>query len=111
MKTKYATLIRSLLQNYHVQANNILTENISVHSDGLQIMELNLQLAKCLEGISSTARFNNDGEDFEELHKIALMVFGGNIPTENNISGLKSLAAHALKMNNSHLKPVSTSQR
>lgn len=108
MKTKYATLIRSLLQNYHIQAKAINTENLSVHSDGLQIMELNLQLAKCLEGISSTARFNNDDDDFDELHKIALMVFGGNIPTEEKIPGLKTLAAHALKNNNSHLQSVSS---
>lgn len=72
MKTKYATLIRSLLQNYHAQAKLIDKETFSVHSDGLQLMELNIQLAKCLEGITSTARFNNDSEDFEELHKINL---------------------------------------
>lgn len=108
MKTKYATLIRCLLQNYHIQANTIYTDNFSVHSDGLQLMELNLQLAKCLEGITSTARFNNDSADFDELHKITLMVFGGNIPTENNIPGLKLMAAHALKNNNSHLKSVTS---
>ena len=56
MKTKYATLIRSLLQNYHAQANAIEKETFSVHSDGLQLMELNIQLAKCLEGLTSTAR-------------------------------------------------------
>lgn len=111
MKAKYATLIRSLLQNYHVQAADINKENFSVHSDGLQIMELNLQLAKCLEGISSTARFNNDSDDFNELHKIALMVFGGNIPTEDNIPGLTSLAVHALKNNNSHLQSLTTFSR
>ncbi|MDC0695864.1 hypothetical protein RZ761_24030 [Klebsiella pasteurii] len=111
MKTKYATLIRSLLQNYHAQANAIEKETFSVHSDGLQLMELNIQLAKCLEGITSTARFNNDSDDFEELHKITLMVFSGNIPTDNNISGLMSLATSALKSNNSHLKSVAASQR
>lgn len=111
MKTKYATLIRSLLQNYHAQAKVINKETYSVHSDGLQIMELNIQLAKCLEGITSTARFNNDDDDFEELHKITLMVFGGNVPTENNISGLISLATTALKNNNTHLKPVTAVQR
>lgn len=111
MKTKYATLIRSLLQNYHAQAKAIDKEIYSVHSDGLQLMELNIQLAKCLEGITSTARFNNDSDDFEELHKITLMVFGGNVPTENNISGLMSLATTALKNNNSHLKSVALSQR
>lgn len=72
MKTKYATLIRSLLQNYHAQAKAIDKETFSVHSDGLQLMELNIQLAKCLEGITSTARFNNDSDDFEELHKSRL---------------------------------------
>lgn len=106
MKTKYATLIRSLLQNYHCQARAIDKDNFSIHSDGLQLMELNIQLAKCLEGITSTARFNNDSDDFEELHKITLMVFSGNIPTENNVSGLMSLATSALKNNNSHLKTV-----
>lgn len=110
MKTKYATLIRSLLQNYHAQAKAIDKDTYSVHSDGLQLMELNIQLAKCLEGITSVARFNNDSEDFEELHKITLMVFGRNVPTENNISDLMSLATCALKNNNSHLKPVATSQ-
>lgn len=110
MKTKYATLIRSLLQNYHAQAKAIDKDTYSVHSDGLQLMELNIQLAKCLEGITSAARFNNDSEDFEELHKITLMVFGRNVPTENNISDLMSLATCALKNNNSHLKPVATSQ-
>lgn len=110
MKTKYATLIRCLLRNYHAQVNAIEKETYSVHSDGMQLMELNIQLAKCLEGITSIARFNNDNEDFEELHKITLMVFGGNIPTENNISGLMSLATSTLKSNNSHLKSVATSQ-
>lgn len=111
MKTKYATLIRSLLQNYHFQAKAIDKDNFSIHSDGLQLMELNIQLAKCLEGITSTARFNNDSDDFEELHKITLMVFSGNVPTENNISGLMSLATSALKNNNAHLKPVTTAMR
>lgn len=110
MKAKYATLIRSLLQNYHIQAKAIDTE-FSVHSDGLQLMELNLQLAKCLEGISSTARFNNDSDDFDELHKIALMVFGGSIPTEENIPGLRTLAAHSLKNNNTHLQSIVSLQR
>lgn len=40
MKTKYATLIRSLLQNYHAQAKAIDKDTYSVHSDGLQLMEL-----------------------------------------------------------------------
>lgn len=111
MKTKYATLIRSLLKNYHEQANAIEKETYSVHSDGLQLMELNIQLAKCLEGITSTARFNNDSDDFDELHKITLMVFGGNIPTESNIPSLMSLATSSLKNNNSHLKPLSAVQR
>lgn len=110
MKTKYATLIRSLLQNYHAQSKAIEKETFSVHSDGIQLMELNIQLAKCLEGITATARFNSDNDDFEELHKITLMVFGGNIPTENNIPGLMSLATSALKNNNSHLKPVQSVQ-
>ncbi|KLP41765.1 hypothetical protein [Enterobacter ludwigii] len=111
MKAKYATLIRRLLQNYHCHAKAIDKDNFSIHSDGLQLMELNIQLAKCLEGISSTARFNNDNDndDFDELHKITLMVFGGNIPTENNIPWLTSLAASALKNNNTHLKPVTSS--
>jgi hypothetical protein len=39
------------------------------------------------------------------------MVFCGNVPTEDNISGLMSLATSALKSNNSHLKPVTASQR
>ncbi|MGL5421927.1 MAG: hypothetical protein ACRDAJ_03035 [Serratia fonticola] len=111
MKTKYATLIRCLLQNYHAQAKAIETESFSIHSDGLQLMELNIQLAKCLEGITSTALFNNDIADFEELHKITLMVFGGNIPTESNIPGLMSLATSSLMNNNSHLKPLSAVQR
>lgn len=92
MKTKYATLIRSLLQNYHNLVNGISAESYSVHSDGLQLMELNLQLAKCLEGISASARFNNDNDDFNELHKITLMVFSGNIPPENFLSSISSLA-------------------
>lgn len=111
MKTKYATIIRCLLQNYHTQAKAIEQETFSVHSDGLQLMELNIQLAKCLEGITSTARFNNDSDDFEKLHKITLMVFGGSIPTEDSIPGLMSLATSALKNNNSHLKPVTAIQR
>ncbi|WP_188317431.1 hypothetical protein [Salmonella enterica] len=46
MKSKYATLIRNLLQSYHAQATAIDKENFSVHSDGIHLMELNLQLAK-----------------------------------------------------------------
>lgn len=93
MKTKYATLIRSLLKNYHEQAGAIEKENYSIHSDGIQLMELNLQLAKCLEGISSTARFNNDSDDFDELHKITLMAFNGNIPASDDIPKVVSLAS------------------
>ena len=102
MKAKYATLIRSLFHNYHEQVKSIEADNYSVHSDGLQLMELNLQLAKCLEGISSTAHFNKDNADFNELHKITLMVFGGSIPSEKSIPGLASLAAHTLKPVPSH---------
>jgi len=106
MKTKYATLIRSLLQNYHAQAKAIDKETFSVHSDGLQLMELNIQLAKCLEGITSTARFNNDSDDFEELHKITLMVFGGNIPSDTNINNLVSLASCYVKSNKVSVFPL-----
>ncbi|EAU9827878.1 hypothetical protein M9Y43_001263 [Salmonella enterica] len=106
MKSKYATLIRNLLQSYHAQATAIDKENFSVHSDGIHLMELNLQLAKCLEGISATARFNNDVDDFAELHKITLMAFKGDIPTEDNIPVLSSLASGVMRKNNSSLKAV-----
>lgn len=110
MKTKYATLIRSLLQNYHNLVNEISTESYSVHSDGLQLMELNIQLAKCLEGISASARFNNDSDDFNELHKITLMVFSGNVPPENCLSSLSSLAPSRVQntKNQSQLPQAST---
>lgn len=94
MKAKYATLIRNLLNNYHEQAKSIETETFSVHSDGLQLMELNVKLAKCLEGISATAMFNNDKDDFDELHKITLQVFSGNIP---EFTGLTSLLTASMK--------------
>ncbi|WP_410699106.1 hypothetical protein [Citrobacter freundii] len=106
MKSKYATLIRNLLQSYHVQVTAIDKENYSVHSDGIHLMELNLQLAKCLEGISATARFNNDIDDFDELHKITLMAFNGDIPTGDNIPMLSSLASGGMIQNNSNLKVV-----
>lgn len=106
MKTKYATLIRSLLKNYHEQANAIEKETYSVHSDGLQLMELNIQLAKCLEGITSTARFNNDSEDFDELHKITIMVFGGNIPTDTNVNNLVSLASGYISNSKANVQPL-----
>ncbi|HED1545438.1 hypothetical protein GFB57_19815 [Citrobacter sp. S39] len=111
MKTKYATLIRNLLQSYQAQVTVIEKENYSVHSDGIQLMELNLQLAKCLEGISATARFNNDTVDFEELHKITLMAFKGDIPTEHNIPALSSLASGEIRKSNSNLKPLTAVQR
>lgn len=106
MKTKYATLIRSLLQNYHAQATAIETETFSVHSDGLQLMELNIPLAKCLEGITSAARFNNDSDNFEELHKITLMVFGGNIPKDENVNSLVSLASGYINKSKANVKPL-----
>ncbi|WP_370608014.1 hypothetical protein [Citrobacter meridianamericanus] len=106
MKSKYATLIRNLLQSYHAQVTAIDKENYSVHSDGIHLMELNLQLAKCLEGISATARFNNDIDDFSELHKITLMAFNGEIPTGDNIPMLSSLASGVMREKNSNLKVV-----
>ncbi|HBL7008441.1 MULTISPECIES: hypothetical protein [Citrobacter] len=111
MKAKYATLIRNLLQSYHAQVTAIDKESYSVHSDGIQLMELKLQLAKCLEGISSTARFNNDADDFDELHKITLMAFKGDIPTENNIPALSSLASGSIRKNSSNLKTLTAVQR
>ncbi|WP_213752924.1 hypothetical protein [Citrobacter portucalensis] len=114
MKTKYATLIRSLLQNYHTQAKAIDKDTYSIHSDGLQLMELNIQLAKCLEGISSIARFNNDNDDFDELHKITIMAFGGNMPSETNVSNLVSLASgyrSDSKASLHQLKGVSASEK
>ncbi|WP_336819401.1 hypothetical protein [Cedecea sp. MMO-103] len=101
MKAKYATLIRSLLRTYSEQASAIEKETFSIHSDGIQLMELNLQLAKCLEGISATARFNNDVEDFNNLHTLMLMAFNGDIPAEDNIPGLVSLASCSVKDNKS----------
>lgn len=114
MKNKYATLIRNLLQNYHIKAKVIEKESYSIHSDGLQLMELNIQLAKCLEGISSIARFNNDDDDFDELHKITIMAFGGNMPSETNVSNLISLASgyrSDSKVNLHQLKGISASEK
>ncbi|SUX38057.1 Uncharacterised protein [Cedecea davisae] len=96
MKAKYATIIRSLLQNYHQQIESINTDQSAIHSDALQLMELNIKLAKCLEGISSSAHFNNDITDYEELHTITLMVFSGQVPEESSVPGLISLAANSV---------------
>ncbi|AZU08845.1 TPA: hypothetical protein ACWQSC_004198 [Salmonella enterica] len=101
MKAKYATLIRSLLRTYREQASAIEKESFSVHSDGIQLMELNLKLAKCLEGMSLMARFNNEFEDYCELHEITMMAFNGSIPVDDNIPGLISLASCTVKNNKS----------
>lgn len=101
MKNKYATLIRSLLRTYREQASTIEKESFSIHSDGIQIMELNLKLAKCLEGMTLMARFNNEFDDYCELHEITLMAFNGNIPSEDNIPGLVSLVSCSVKENKS----------
>ncbi|EPV1495270.1 hypothetical protein ACV2MU_002584 [Klebsiella pneumoniae] len=106
MKLKYATLIRNLLQNYHMQVKTIDKETFSIHSDGIQLMELNIQLAKCLEGITATAKFNNDKENFEELHRITLGVFAGSIPDENKVTDLVSLATSSVKAHGANLKTV-----
>lgn len=37
MKAKYATLIRSLLQNYHYQAKAIDNDVFSINSDGYSL--------------------------------------------------------------------------
>lgn len=97
MKTKYATLIRSLLRTYREQASAIEKESFSIHSDGIQLMELNLKLAKCLEGMTLMARFNNEFDDYCELHEITMMAFNGTIPPEDNILGLSHLRHVLLK--------------
>lgn len=99
MKTKYATLIRSLLRTYREQASFIEKESFSIHSDSIQLMELNLKLAKCLEGMTLMARFNNEFDDYCELHEITMMAFNGTIPQEDNIPGLISLASCSVKEN------------
>lgn len=106
MKNKYATLIRSLLKKYHEQMNTIEKESFYVHSDGIQLMELNLQLAKCLEGITLIARFNNDFEDYCEVHDITIKSFGGDVPSEDSIPGLVSLASCASSKSESVLKKL-----
>ncbi|WP_044209059.1 hypothetical protein [Pectobacterium odoriferum] len=106
MKAKYATLIRSLLKNYHEKVKNIETENYSVHSDNLQIMELGLKLAKCLEGLTLMAQFNNEYEDYCEIHKITMMAFGGDIPHDTSINRLVSLASGSVNLNKFNVSPL-----
>ncbi|MBG0750123.1 hypothetical protein [Pectobacterium carotovorum] len=106
MKAKYATLIRSLLKNYHEQVKAIETGNYSVHSDNLQIMELGLKLAKCLEGLTLMARFNNEFDDYCEIHKITMMAFGGDIPNDTSINKLVSLASGNVNLNKFNVSPL-----
>ncbi|WP_233958083.1 hypothetical protein [Pectobacterium versatile] len=106
MKAKYATLIRSLLKNYHEQVKAIQTESYSVHSDNLQIMELDLKLAKCLEGLTLMARFNNEYEDYCEIHKITMMAFGGDVPEDINVNNLVSLASGVVSVNRASVHPL-----
>ncbi|AYH10180.1 hypothetical protein C5E22_11740 [Pectobacterium parmentieri] len=111
MKAKYATLIRSLLKNYHEQVKAIQTESYSVHSDNLQIMELDLKLAKCLEGLTLMARFNNEYEDYCEIHKITMMAFGGDVPSAENISSIVSFTNFSLKSEEDTVKKFTAVQR